>query len=147
MAVLLSLIWQDWNCTLLTCVKHLWWRNHLTKRGCHKKLAIFANWNACTKRSKIKAMYMCARCIDIASLSNDFLSDFGTVVMLWYNAFFKGRILWLSKKLCFIQTLLCPYKERNSYYDNNATIFKIVDAIFRDILYIPVENISGTDRN
>ena len=97
-------------------------------------------------------MYMCARCIDIASLSNDFLYDFGTVVMMWYNAFFKGRILWLFKKMCFIQILLCPYKERNSYYakwwkniskevknrslnnDNNATIFKIVDAIFRDIL-------------
>ena len=54
-------------------------------------------------------MYMCARCIDIASLSNDFLSDFGTVVMLWYNAFFKGRILWLFKKCalfrhCFVLT-------------------------------------------
>jgi hypothetical protein len=61
-------------------------------------------------------MDMCASCIDIASLSNDFLYYFGTVVMLWYNAFFKGRILWLFKKMCFIQILLCPFKERNSYY-------------------------------
>ena len=54
--------------------------------------------------------------------------------------------------MCFIQILLCPFKERNSYYakwwkniskevknrslinDNNATIFKIVDAIFGAIL-------------
>ena len=54
--------------------------------------------------------------------------------------------------MCFIQTLLCPYKERNSCYanwwnniskedkirnlnnDNKATIFKIVDAIFGAIL-------------
>jgi hypothetical protein len=46
------------------------------------------------------------------------------------------------KEMCFIQILLCPYKVRNSYNDkirsinndNNATIFKIVDAIFPDIL-------------
>jgi hypothetical protein len=38
LAIVLSFIWQDWNCILLTCVKHLWWRNHLSKRGCHIKL-------------------------------------------------------------------------------------------------------------
>jgi hypothetical protein len=64
----------------------------------------------------------------------------------------RGEYYGYLKEMCFTQILLCPYKEKNSYYanwwnniskkdqirnlnnDNNATIFKIVDAIFRDIL-------------
>jgi hypothetical protein len=64
----------------------------------------------------------------------------------------RGECYGYFKEMCFIQILFSPYKERNCCYvdwwnniskedkirslnnETNATIFKIVDAIFRDIL-------------
>jgi hypothetical protein len=69
-------------------------------------------------------MDMCASCIDIASLSNDFLYYFGTVVMLWYNAFFKGRILWLFKKCALFRYCFVLSKREIVTMPNGGKIFQ-----------------------